>query len=523
MYHPLSEDAADQYVELYNRSGSPLDLGGWRLEGALRFTFPSNTLIAADAYLVVAKDAARLMSNYPNLTPANTLGDFEGKLSGSGERLALTMPDTIVVTNSSGLVQTNTIHIIVEELSYRTGGRWGAWSDGGGSSLERIDPRRNPRLASNWADSDESAKAPWTSIEHTGVLDNGIGSPDELQLLLQGPGECLVDDVDVVDSAGFNRIANPSFESGAAGWVAEGTQQQSTLDTSEGYDSLQSFHVRAVARGDDEVNRIRALLTSPLAVGSTATIRARARWQRGHPELLLRLRGNYLEAFGRMTVPRNLGTPGARNSRAMANAGPALHEVGHSPILPAAAQAVVVTARVEDPDGLADIRLNYRVDPNTSYAAVGMTDDGTGGDLIAGDGIYSATVPAQTNGTLVAFFIQATDGSSPGATTRFPSDAPVRECLIRFGETVPAGSFGTYRLWLTRATYNNWSSRHKLNNAPLDATFVYNNCRVIYNMGALFAGSPYISPGYNTPNGSLCGYTGGFPDDDRFLGTTETC
>jgi len=521
MYHPITDDPDDQYVELYNSATSPVNLSGWKLSDAIGFTFQSNTVIAPNGYLVVAKNAARLLTNYSTLTTNNTVGDFEGKLSGSGERLALTMPDTIIVTNSTGVVETNAIHITVDEVTYGTGGRWGQWADGGGSSLELIDARANHRLAANWADSDETRKSQWTVIEHTGVLDNGAGTPDGLQMLLQGAGECLVDAVEVLDSGGLNRINNPSFESGAAGWVAEGTQEQSGLETGEGFIGAQSFHVRAVARGDDEVNRIRTSLTTPLTVGSTATIRARARWLRGHPELLMRLRGNYLEAFGRMNLPRNLGTPGARNSRALDNAGPAIYEVAHAPVLPAANQAVVVTTRAHDPDGLASIQLNYRIDPAATYATVNMVDDGTGGDAIVGDGLYSATIPGQSNGAMIAFFIQAGDGFSPAATTRFPADAPARECLIRFGETRPSGSFGAYRLWVTQATFNTWSSRHKLNNRPLDITFVYNNDRVIYNMGALYAGSPYISPGYSTPSGNLCGYTGGFPEDDRFLGTTD--
>ncbi|PYM12678.1 MAG: hypothetical protein DME18_10795, partial [Verrucomicrobia bacterium] len=314
---------------------------------------------------------------------------------------------------------------------------------------------------------------------------------------------------------------NSSFETGNAGWVAEGTQSQSGLESGEGFNSANSFHLRAVARGDDEVNRIRTLISSPLAAGSTAIIRAKARWLRGHPELLLRLRGNYLEAIGRMALPRNLGTPGARNSRAATNTGPAIFDVIHAPVLPKANQPVVVTARVEDPDGLSRLTLNYRLDPDASFNTLAMLDDGTGGDVIPQEGIYSAAIPGQTNNTLIACYIQAIDGFSPPAMTRFPGDAPARELLIRFGETTPSGSLGTYRFWMTQATFSTWRNRHKLNNTPFDVTFVYNDQRVIYNTGALYAGSPYISPGYNTPNGNLCGYTGAYPQDDRFLGTTD--
>src|SRR5205807_10129996 len=42
-----------------------------------------------------------------------------------------------------------------------------------------------------------------------------------------------------------------------------------------------------------------------------------------------------------------------------------------------------------------------RVDPSGFYTAVAMKDDGTGGDAIAGDGIFSATLPGQTANTLV--------------------------------------------------------------------------------------------------------------------------
>jgi hypothetical protein len=521
MYHPISEEADDQYIELHNRSGSSVTLSGWRITGGIGFTLPANAVVAPDGYVVVAENATRLLTNYSGLTTNNTFGNFSGQLSGRGERVALTMPDTIIVTNATGNLETNRINITVDEVTYGTGGRWPKLTDGGGSSLELIDHRGNHRLPSNWAASDESAKAPWTLVQHTGILDNGTGTPDSLQILLQGPGECLVDDVEVLDSTGANRISNSSFEGDGGGWVAEGTQSQSGLETNEGYTSLHSFHVRAVERGDDTVNRIRASLTAPLTVGSTATLRARARWLGGHPELLFRLRGNYLEAIGRMTIPKNLGTPGARNSRAGANAGPAIYEVVHSPVLPAANQSVVVTARVDDPDPPVQVTLNFRLDPNTSFTTQSMFDDGTGGDTIASDGIFSATIPGQANGAIVAFYIQASDGFASPVTTRFPGDTPMHEGLIRFGENKPAGSLGTYRIWMTQATFNTWRDRHELDNSPLDITFVYNDQRIIYNTSALYAGSPYIAPGYNTPVGSLCGYTGGFPDDDRFLGTTD--
>jgi hypothetical protein len=522
MYHPITEDENDEYVELYNRGADAVNLGGWTLSDAVSFTFPSNTWLAADHYLVVAKSTVQLLAKYPNLNTANTLGDFSGKLSGKGERLVLTKPDTLQSTNHSGAVTTELIHIPVDEVTYGTGGRWPGWADGGGSSLELIDPHSNHRLASNWADSDETHKAPWTLISTTGTIDNGDVTADQLQVLLQGPGECLIDNVQVLTRSGSNLIANSTFEADASGWTAEGTESPSSLETGEGYLSSKSYHVRALERGDNEVNRVRTPLTSTLSSGTTnVTIQANVRWLKGHPEVLLRLRGNWLECPGELALPVSPGTPGARNSRYLQDAPPAITAVQHSPALPAAGQPILVTARVHDPDGLSSVLLKYRLDPGTSYTTLTMNDTGVGGDAVAGDGIYSATIIGQAAGTLLAFYVQATDGYVPAARATFPSDAPARECLVRVGEVQPTGNFPVYRLWVTQTNINTWTSRNKLNNTPLDATFVLGNARVIYNAEALYAGSPYIAPGYCGPTCGRCGYSITVPKDDLILGEED--
>jgi hypothetical protein len=471
----------------------------------------------AGGYLVIAKDAARLIAHYPNLNANNTLGNFGGSLARGGERLALARPDPSFTTNS-GVVTTNFNYVVVDEVTFRDGGRWGKWSDGGGSSLELLDPRSDNRLAANWADSDESAKAPWTTVSVRGVLDNGTTTADQLQVLLLGVGECLIDDVQVVNPAGSNFVANSSFEANAAGWTAEGTEEGSSWETNEGYNSAHSYHVRASSRADNQVNRIRTPLRAAQPSGVTNTISAKVRWLRGHPEVLFRLRGNWLEADTLMDLPTNLGTPGAPNSRLVPNAPPAISDVVHSPAVPAANAPVLVTARVHDPDGVASVQLRYRLDPSPTITSIPMLDDGTAGDAVAGDGLYSAILPGRVAGTLVAFHVQATDRFSPtAATSIFPNDAPTRECLVRFGESVSPGSFPSYRMWMTQASFNAWDARNNLNNALNDVTLVFGNHRVIYNAGACYAGSPYIAPGFTTPSGNRCGYTIDLPADDPFL------
>ena len=345
---------------------------------------------------------------------------------------------------------------------------------------------------------------------------------DELQVLLQDAGECLIDNVQVLNSSGSNLIANSTFETGATGWTAEGTEKTSGLETSEGYLSAKCYHLRAVGKGDNQINRVRCLLTTALASGTTnVTIRAAVRWLKGSPEILLRLRGNWLECAAELPIPANPGTPGARNSRYVSNAPPAITDVSHAPILPAANQPIVVSARVGDPDGVASVLLKYRLDPSSTYSTLTMNDNGTGGDAVAGDGVFSATIPGQASGTMIAFYLQATDQATPPATGTFPNDAPARECLVRIGEVQPTGNFPVYRLWMTQATLNTWNSNLKLDNSDNDVTFVLGNERVIYNAGARYKGSPYISPGYCGATCGRCGYSVAFGDDDPFLGENE--
>jgi len=526
MYNPISGDDDNEFIELYNRGASPVDVGQWSFEDGINFTIPIGTTIQAGGYLVVAKNRTNLLARHPGLNPNLVVGDYGGQLANGGERVALAMPDINLRTNGS-LITTNLFYIIVNEVTYRDGGRWGQWSDGGGSSLELIDADADNRLAPNWADSDESAKAPWTLIERTALIDLGMGGgnggPDRFEMFIEGPGECLVDDVEARSNGGTNRVLNPGFESGDANWAFQGTHRRTFVQGGGARSGSACLHISAAERGDTGANRIRTAIT-PLTIGGTnqATLRAWVRWLRGDPNILLRIRGQWLECGGRMSLPGNLGTPGAVNSRAIPNAGPAITEVAHAPILPAANEPVVVTARASDSDAVDNLNLFYRIDPNTAYTEVAMTDGGTGPDPIANDGVYTGIIPGQPSGTLVAFYIWSVDDIN--ATSLFPSDAPARECLVRFGESLRPGSIATYRMWLTESNLTFWAQRERNANDGMDCTFVYGNSRVVYNAKTLYSGSPWHTQNhpYTGPLGNTtCDYELEIPEDDPFLGANE--
>src|SRR4029453_10485631 len=119
-----------------------------------------------------------------------------------------------------------------------------------------------------------------------------------------------------------NLVPNGTFDAGLNSWLLRGTVLRSTLSTS-GFGGGQCLYVRADSRGDSVINRFRTPLNGTLS--GTATIRAKVRWLRGWPEIILRADGNSIECYGRRTVPANLGTPGLPNSRAASNSAPAIY------------------------------------------------------------------------------------------------------------------------------------------------------------------------------------------------------
>jgi len=519
-YHGLG-DGREEFVELFNRGAAPVDLRGWRFVDGIDFAFTRSTVLQPGDYLAVAADAGHLRTLHPGLGQERVVGNFGRNLSNGGERIALARPEVLTTTNSAGVPVSSRVFVTVAEVRYHDGGRWGRWSDGDGSSLELLDPRAADGLAPQWGDSDETAKGGWTKVDFTGRLELGRGAATELHVMLLGAGECLLDDVEVRDASGASLVLNGSFEGGLDGWIAQGNHVASGL-ADRGFESGRSLHLRASSGGDNGANRIKTVLNGgALLEGSFATFRARVRWLRGHPDLLLRLKGNYLETVLHQPVPPNLGTPGAVNSRRLANAGPAIVDVAHFPVVPAAMEPVRVTARVQDPDGLRSFRLKFRYDPSVTVNELELRDDGTGGDVVAGDGIHTAVIPGQAAGVLVAFWIEAVDGALVPASAMFPAEPALGECLVRFGEQIPAGSFGTYRLWMTQRQTDIWTGREVMSNEALDGTVVYGTYRAIYNAGARYRGSAFIRPGYNGPTGSLCAYVWTLPSDDPLLGADE--
>lgn len=133
-YHPADDLRDREFVELYNRTSDPVDVGGWILTGGVTFLFPRPTVIRGGGFLVVAADPAALRAAYG--LPAEAVGGpYEGSLANDGERLEL--------WTSSGYLSSY--------VEYKDSDPWPETPDGLGPSLERISALREEGDPQAWA------------------------------------------------------------------------------------------------------------------------------------------------------------------------------------------------------------------------------------------------------------------------------------------------------------------------------------------------------------------------------------
>src|SRR3954467_10555105 len=91
MYHPLqpafgAEPLGQEFIELYNRSGTNVSLTGWHFNKGITFTFASLPL-APGAYIVVSPSLSDFAAAHPGIT--NVVGPWIGTLGNNGETIEL--------------------------------------------------------------------------------------------------------------------------------------------------------------------------------------------------------------------------------------------------------------------------------------------------------------------------------------------------------------------------------------------------------------------------------------------------
>ncbi|MGY2701897.1 lamin tail domain-containing protein [Nocardioides sp. HB32] len=151
MYHAVSDLDGDDYLELYNRGTTAVDLSGWVFSG-ITLTLPAGSSIPAGGYFVVAKDVTQYQTTYGRAANAG----YGGNLSNSGE--------TISLKDNTGT--------IIDTVAYGTDDPWPVTADGTGPSLELIDPTLENNDFLNWAAATNTAgRTPGAanSVRRTGL------------------------------------------------------------------------------------------------------------------------------------------------------------------------------------------------------------------------------------------------------------------------------------------------------------------------------------------------------------------
>ncbi len=125
-------------------------------------------------------------------------------------------------------------------------------------------------------------------------------------------------------------------------------------------------------------------------------------------------------SFGTNGAYFSTPTPGSANGNASTNLGPLVFEASHTPNVPLDSENMVVSARVgKSFHNVSNVTMIYRVGYGAEVS-LPMLDNGLNGDVAAGDGLYSAVIPASasTIGQMVRYAILAQDIRTN--TTRYP-------------------------------------------------------------------------------------------------------
>ena len=509
MYNPPGDHRGGEFIELYNRGDSEIDLTGWRFTEGVNFAFPTGTTIKAGGYLVVAADIKYIKRVYQS---ANVVGNYRGELSNPGEMLRLE----------------DAYGNLADEVDYSNHGDWPDWTKGAGTSMELINPWVDNNRPSAWRDSDERGKSTFREYTATGRYrqlrtEGGATDYREFHMHLVGDSEIILKDIEVTTARdNSNNVLKNSTKmatgsSSANGWLAQGTHCASYMDN-------ESLHLIADGRGDNRPNRMEIDMTSGIRRNDDATIRFKAKWVRGNPRLIAWTWDKSLAGSFLIEIPENLGTPGKRNSIFQAEPPPQVDGILHSPAVPTSSQSVRVTARVTSADPLDVVRLRHRADSSNlggTWKSKTMYDNGiSGGDEVANDGVFTATLTEyRTNGRKVQFYVEAEAGN--GSKYMQPKLGPDLPALYVVDNRKPKNDLRTVRLVVSDyhlgAISNGGSSKYKykfprLSNHYYNATFISNEKDIRYNCETRNSGSPWTR-GNNLNRGKWK-----MPNDRRFRG-----
>jgi hypothetical protein len=441
-----------EFIELYNAGSTMVDLSGWYFSSGVDYTFASGTQLQPNHYLVISENPTAVLTKYG----VSSLGPYAGKLDNDGEKVTL--------RDSLGVIQ--------DEVDYGMGFPWPTVGDAPGDSLELISPALDNDLGGSWRSSQSIALTEQLlfDLNSTWLYFKGTAEPSATTgAWRQASG--------YDDSAWLTGQAAVGYssESGEQGWImttlSDMNGQYTSVYFRKTFDVANLFSLTSLlleTRYDDGINiwingqRVAYANVSGENLAYTDTASSPIECDElipftvDDPKSFLYATGNVIavqllncskssssDAFFDCQLTAIYGshegpTPGAINSVYAANAPPQIRQVDNSPNSPVAGQDVAITAKVTDPDGVADVQLKYqlvypgdyiaindaRYNNDGYWTAVTMYDNGSHGDATPADGVYTAVLSGslQTNRLLVRYRITATDSLGASITVPYADD-----------------------------------------------------------------------------------------------------
>jgi Lamin Tail Domain/CotH kinase protein/Chitobiase/beta-hexosaminidase C-terminal domain/Concanavalin A-like lectin/glucanases superfamily/Immunoglobulin I-set domain len=214
MYNPIG-GSDYEFLEVQNIGATPLDVGGFSFSAGVMFLIPPNTVIPPGALLLLANgnSPAHFAQRYPGVTVS---GYFSGNLNNGGELVA--------IVDASGQ--------LVTEVTYNNKAGWPTAADGGGYSLELIDPYGDLNSPANWRASSVANGTPGfapvtpplgsvvlneIAADNQTSVQNGGSFPDWLELYNGGANSTNLDNWSLSDSSNARSFVFPVGTIMAAG------------------------------------------------------------------------------------------------------------------------------------------------------------------------------------------------------------------------------------------------------------------------------------------------------------------
>jgi hypothetical protein len=448
-YAPDVKTELVEFIELHNAGGNAVNLSGWQFTEGVTYTIPNGTTLAAGGYLVVAQNPTALQAKFG----VAALGPWTGQLSSEGEKITL--------KNASGGTE--------DSVEYQLGFPWPTVGDAPGYSIELINPAFDNNLGGNWRRSVSSgsappsatliasnsiwkyfkgtseASAPTTAWRTLGFNDtswpSGTGAIGYGESFISTPLSDMQNNYTtvflrkkfVVTNAAFvtGLVLAAQYDDGFKVWINGSNVANVNISTAE------VAYNGTAATGNREAYTYDTFnLPTPagyLVTGTNIIAVQAANSGSGSSDFFFDAQ-LITSAGGGGPGP----TPGAINAAFALNAPPQIRQVEHSPNEPTSNQAVTITAKITDPQGVSSVSLQYQIVAPGNYIeltdaaytnvanwiTVTMNDAGSNGDALAGDSIYTAVIPAsvQQHRRLIRYRITATDGASSAVTVPYADD-----------------------------------------------------------------------------------------------------